>query len=384
MSSVKYNIPFRAGVPIRETYPYEMFLRGSLGKTKQMHLRHKKLVDTGSLDLQTCSPTTMKRRADQHLTIPVPVPHALLPLTVFDDRFDQTTFVMGWLVEGQIDAAAFEGALTRLTRKWRVLAGRIESAEDKVNIRKPWCLRIPIADMPQTFPTFTLTSAVSDVSLSKYLPILDEAEQLTPFKIDLLDSVHNHLFMDPSTPIGYAAFESRVHPLTCWRLTHFPASLSNNGRMYTCIGFARCGIFDDEGASLILHALAAEMSGTSWDVPPVPNWGVNDNPLQRALDKESIKYHLPGPLDNVYSGFYPPGIVKTCRKICWHTFQWAAGRAKPKIHPLKQDLAPDVLDQTRRELEEKGYGEFPVKDSDILFAWITTVRFFSSPAHLPF
>jgi hypothetical protein len=111
-----------------------MFLRGSLGKTKQMHLRHKKLVDTESLDLQTCSPTTMKRRVDQHLTIPVPEPHALLPLTVFDGRFDQTTFVMGWLVEGQIDAAAFEGALTRLTHKWRVLAGRIESAKNKVNI----------------------------------------------------------------------------------------------------------------------------------------------------------------------------------------------------------------------------------------------------------
>jgi hypothetical protein len=237
--------------------------------------------------------------------------------------------------------------------------------------------------MPQTFPTFALTSAVSDVSLSKYLPILDEAEQLTPFKIGLLDSVHNHLFMDPSTPIGYAAFESRVHPLTCWRLTHFPASLSNNGQTYTCIGFARCGIFDDEGASLILHALAAEMSGTSWNVPPVPNWGVNDNPLQRALDKESIKYHLPAPMDKVYSGFYPPGIVKMCKKIFWHACQWVTGGTKPKIHPLKQDLAPDVLDQTRRELEEKGYGEFPVKDSDILFAWITTVRFFLSPAHLP-
>lgn len=77
----------------------------------------------------------MKGRADQSLPpIPVPEPHALLPLTVFDRRFDQTTFVIGWLVEGQIDAAALEGALTRLTRKWRVLAGRIESVKNKVNI----------------------------------------------------------------------------------------------------------------------------------------------------------------------------------------------------------------------------------------------------------
>lgn len=244
---------------------------------------------------------------------------------------------------------------------------------------KPWRVRIPIADMPQTFPTFTLTSTVSDISLSKYLPILDEAEQLTPFKIGCLDSVYNHLFMDPSTPIGYAAFESRVHPLTCWRLTHFPASLSNNGRTYTCIGFARCGIFDDEGASLILHALAAEMSGTSWNAPPVPNWGVNDNPLQRALDNELVKYHLPAPLDGVYCGFYPPGIVKTCWKKIRRVCQSVTKGAKPKIHDLKQVLAPDPLDRTRRELEEKGYGKFPVKGSDIFFAWIITVRFVLPP-----
>ena len=352
------------------------------GFSWQMHLRHKKIVDTESLDLHMYSPTTMKGLADQHLQpIPVPEPHALLPLTVFDDRYAQTTFAMGWLVDGQIDAAALEGALTRLTRKWRVLAGRIESV-NKVTWSggtKSWRLRIPIADMPQTFPTFTLTSAVSDTSLSRYVPNLDEAEQLTPFRIGGPDSAHNHLFMDPSTPLGYAAFESRVHPLTCWRLTHFPASLSNNGRSYTCIGFARCGIFDDEGASLILHALAAEMSGTSWNVPPVPNWGVNDNPLQRALDKESIKFHLPSPGDKEYSGFWPLGLVKTLLKnICWPLQRVIKG-VKPTTYQLKQVLAPDVLDQTRRGLEEKGYGELPVKDSDILFAWIITVRFFLPP-----
>src|SRR6266550_8558751 len=77
------------------------------------------------------SRTTMKAKQRPR---PVPEPHALLPLTVFDCLHDRTTLVIGWMVEGKVESAAFEGALTRLTRKWRVLAGRIESVRNKVNI----------------------------------------------------------------------------------------------------------------------------------------------------------------------------------------------------------------------------------------------------------
>lgn len=189
--------------------------------------------------------------------------------------------------------------------------------------------------------------------------------------------------MHPSTPLGYAAFESRVNPLTCWHLTHFPASLSNNGRAYTCIGFARCGIFDDEGASLILRALAAEMSGIAWNVPPRPNWGVNDNPLQRALDIESTKFHLPLPGDQEYAGFWTLGIVQACKMIYWHVWQRGTKAAEPKIHHMSKNIARDVLDGTRRQLQEQGYGRLPVKDSDIFFSWIITVRCRSSPFAFP-
>lgn len=52
---------------------------------------------------------------------------ALYPLSALDVLFERTTFVTGWLVEGTIDSEALASALTRLTEKWRMLAGRLVS-----------------------------------------------------------------------------------------------------------------------------------------------------------------------------------------------------------------------------------------------------------------
>ncbi|KAF8626904.1 hypothetical protein AX15_004633 [Amanita polypyramis BW_CC] len=312
------------------------------------------------------------KTAQQAVPVPVPEPHALIPLTVFDRLYYRTTFVMGWLVEGRIDEAALEGALTRLMRRWRILAGRIESFNDK---EKHWRVRVPIADIPSNYPTFALTSTVSEIPLSRYIPRLDEIEELTPFRLGSSDSTLHHLFAHPSTPLGYAAFEARVHPLTCWHVAHFPASLSRRGRAYTCIGFSRCGIFDDQGASMILRALAAEMSGTPWRVPPIPNWGVNDNPLQRALDRESNKYQIPLPGDKEYAGFLVLGIVQACKMICSRIWQKVFKGAEPRMHSVRRNLVRDIVEGTRHELREKGYINIPVTDSEIFFAWIISTLY---------
>lgn len=63
------------------------------------------------------------------MAVTVPVQHALYPLTVFDALFQRTTFVTGWLVEGDIDTKALASALDRLTRKWRLLSGRLHSVK---------------------------------------------------------------------------------------------------------------------------------------------------------------------------------------------------------------------------------------------------------------
>ena len=60
----------------------------------------------------------------------VPENYALLPLTVFDKMFERTTFITGWLVEGKIDASAFTSALDAVTKKWRMLAGRLQSVKE--------------------------------------------------------------------------------------------------------------------------------------------------------------------------------------------------------------------------------------------------------------
>jgi hypothetical protein len=52
---------------------------------------------------------------------------ALYPLSALDVLFERTTFVTGWLVEGTLDNVALAAALTRVTEKWRMLAGRLIS-----------------------------------------------------------------------------------------------------------------------------------------------------------------------------------------------------------------------------------------------------------------
>ena len=71
---------------------------------------------------------------------PVPLEgdaHASYPLTAFDHLFESTTFLTGWLIEGTIDVAKLTRALTNVTSKWRILAGRLYSAQDYDGVRRP-------------------------------------------------------------------------------------------------------------------------------------------------------------------------------------------------------------------------------------------------------
>lgn len=64
------------------------------------------------------------------MAVTVPERHALYPLTVFDALFQRTTFITGWLVEGDLDTKALASALDRVTRKWRLLSGRLYSVKN--------------------------------------------------------------------------------------------------------------------------------------------------------------------------------------------------------------------------------------------------------------
>lgn len=71
--------------------------------------------------------------------------YAIFPLTVFDRLFERTTFITGWLVEGTIDAAALAAALNRVTRKWRMLSGRLQSVKEQ-NVRLSLSIPLTRAD----------------------------------------------------------------------------------------------------------------------------------------------------------------------------------------------------------------------------------------------
>lgn len=64
------------------------------------------------------------------LITPVPEPHGIYPLTLFDDISAESGIVMGWHVEGILDSNLISAALTRLLIKWPVLAGRLERVPD--------------------------------------------------------------------------------------------------------------------------------------------------------------------------------------------------------------------------------------------------------------
>ena len=65
---------------------------------------------------------------------PVPEPHGIYPLTLFDDISTSSSVVLGWLVEGLVDVDLLSAALDRLLPKWPTLSGRLEPVPGK-NVR---------------------------------------------------------------------------------------------------------------------------------------------------------------------------------------------------------------------------------------------------------
>lgn len=94
-----------------------------------------------------------------------PERYALFPLTVFDKLFERTTFVTGWLVEGTIESAALSAALHHVTRKWRMLSGRLQSVkEQEVSCRptSPCVFHALRASMPPTHSIIESSVAAQD------------------------------------------------------------------------------------------------------------------------------------------------------------------------------------------------------------------------------
>lgn len=285
--------------------------------------------------------------------------NALLPLTVFDLVFQQTTFVTGWLVEGTIDEKALSYALDRLTQKWRMLAGRLHSIKSPTETK--WFIRIPLGPIPDDYRTYALTTEISQRPLSSYVSI--------PIP-QISNSPPPAVFCHPLTPRQYTAWESADYPLTCWHLTYFPAS-ANGGTSYTGIGFARShGIFDGVGAALVMNALVAEMRGQEWAVPPLPSGGLTSNAIQEALDleagaeEENMERY---PEYNAYTSLGLGGLLKV---IAWHVGERYWRGADRRIILLPKNIVKLLVDDVRSTLQRESQVTTHVTTGDILTAWI--------------
>ncbi|KAF9004766.1 hypothetical protein BDQ17DRAFT_1240912 [Cyathus striatus] len=275
-----------------------------------------------------------------------------LPFSVFDRMFERTAFVTGWLVEGIIDDSALSLALEKVTTKWRMLAGRIRSSNDS---ETGWSIAIPPEPLPAEYRKFVVTTSTSDTPLSQYihLPISTVSPSLPP-----------SLFIHPSTPRNYAKWESENYPLTCWHLTYFPPMLSEDGKGYTCLGFARChGAFDGVGAAMIVRALSSEMKGDDWEIPYIMPKDLTENPISRAVKL------LPSNADSVdhYRGFSVLGIFGSLRLIAWHLLEkWWRG-ANRQIVLVPKSAITALVGDVRSKISEDS---LTVTTGDIIVAWV--------------
>ncbi|KAJ6567259.1 hypothetical protein DFH09DRAFT_1261498 [Mycena vulgaris] len=283
-----------------------------------------------------------------------PARRSKYPLTLFDNSFERSTFLTGWLVQGAIDTNALAAALARMTEKWRVLAGRLETTPDT----KIWQVVVPLGPLPEGYRTYALTESTSEVPLSTYikLPLGTSSESLP-----------QSLFLHPTTPRRNSEWVSESHPLTCWHVTHFPPS---PGELpYSCIGFARShGIFDGVGAASVMRALVAEMRGKEWDVPPPPPEGVHSNPIDKVLNRKLAE----GKSECPPAAYSVLGVKGLLWVVGWHLRERYWRGAAHRIFVIPKEYLSLLVDRVKSEVRSEN-SNVEVTTGDVLVAWLMKV-----------
>ncbi|KAF5393851.1 hypothetical protein D9757_000412 [Collybiopsis confluens] len=283
---------------------------------------------------------------------------AIVPLTVFDRVFERSAFVTGWLVEGTVDVNAVSAALKRVTDKWRLLAGRLDSINEGKTTR--WLLKVPLGPIASDYPTFALTTSTSDVPITHFVPVP------IPYSSP---SLPHSLFIHPDTPRQYASWKAKDYPLTCWHITHFPA-LPQTGQSYSCIGFARChGFFDGVGAAMIVKALISELTGQTWSIPSLPPPGLNVNPVEEIL-KRLASDHLDTRELKDGSGYSNVGVLGALKVLASHTRERWWNNAERRIFIIPAPVFSRFLQSVRSTLSLRSDKSEHISSGDIMAAWL--------------
>ncbi|KAJ7179565.1 hypothetical protein C8R46DRAFT_1074109 [Mycena filopes] len=272
-----------------------------------------------------------------HPVLPPP-PLARYPLTVFDNSFERSTFVTGWLVQGEINVDALAKALRRVTEKWRVLAGRLEAIPnfpDALVRRGNWQICVPLGPLPEDYPTYRLTAS---------------------------DSLPPSLFLHPSSPRQNSDWAVRKVPLTAWHVTHFPGEPS-----YSCIGFGRShGAFDGIGAASVVNALVAEMRGQKWDVPPPPPEGYSPNPIERMLLRKVAEQ----PAEYPSPGYSALGVKGSLWLMGWHLRERYWRGSIHRIFCIPKDCISLLVEGVKADVQRNVLHDADVTTGDVLVAWL--------------
>ena len=215
-----------------------------------------------------------------------------------------------------------------------------------------------------------MTSALSEFPLSHYLQL--------PLK-GVNPSLPYSLFLHPGTPRNCGTWESKDFPLTCWHFTHFPADPETR-KEYTALGFARShGVFDGLGAVQVIRAVIAELSGKEWNPPPLPNPGLNVNPVEAALDDLSdTHWRQYGESGRDNSPFYSVlGVAGAIGMLAWHVRERLWRKAEPHTVIVPNDAVAWIVQGVREQLRNLGITT-EVSTGDVLTAWLMKVNISTS------
>ncbi|KAF5315348.1 hypothetical protein D9619_007488 [Psilocybe cf. subviscida] len=295
---------------------------------------------------------------------------ASFPLTPFDGMCYSSGIIVGWLVEGQIDVRLLEAALNRVVRKWPLLGGRMEQANDgQLRVKVPLC-----DNYPKEYAPFILTSSTSTKPITAYIQL-----PIPTFS----DVLPDELFMQrggaSGAPKSPGEWVKNSLPLTYWHVTHFDSG-------HSCIGVTFShGLLDGMGVAALVHALEAESLGREWPIPGELKPELNANQMlafldrhcspgsEPSLDRKKVDSSLESDDVNMddYRVISVLGVWSIICMLMWHLWQQVWHGTHKCLILIPQKAYEELVRETRAAMDDENEGgKLRLSTGDVLTAWI--------------
>ncbi|KAK4705702.1 hypothetical protein P7C70_g505, partial [Phenoliferia sp. Uapishka_3] len=306
----------------------------------------------------------------------------LFPLTDIDaSGVDMIPLTTGSLFTTPVDVQAVEDALSRVTTKWKLLAGRMEwdhavrSLFPKIIIFRSecsrcistlqasrWTIRIPLDSTPPSYHRYTFTSTTS------LLPAPFAIPDLMPGSAQIIPMPPISHFRDSSTPSTVAGLAKSKAPLISVKVSTFVDC--------QVIGVTvPHGVFDAIGLGLILKAIDAELSGREWSIPEV----TEKNTLASRIESLSLDQSGNSPLEALEMERRRLGTGSS--KSYWDFGRLVFSLVKEKVWHgceikeifIGNEVFAKIVKEVKEEVQRETGGREWVSTADILVAWTQKV-----------